>query len=51
MVLKPMSLEDAVMEMEGNKARFLIYRDSSSENVSMVYRLDDGNYSLIETNS
>jgi putative sigma-54 modulation protein len=51
MVLKPMSLEDAVMEMEGNKARFLIYRDSSSENVSLVYRLDDGNYSLIETNS
>jgi len=51
MVLKPMSLEDAVMEMEGNRARFLIYRDSSSENVSMVYRLDDGNYSLIETNS
>lgn len=51
MVLKPMSIEDAVMEMEGSKARFLIYRDSSSENVSLIYRLDDGNYSLIETNS
>ena len=51
MALKPMSLDDAVMEMEGSKARFLIYRDSSSENVSLVYRLDDGNYALIETNS
>ena len=51
MVLKPMSHDEAVLEMEGNKARFLIYRDSSSENVSLVYRLDDGNYALIETNS
>jgi putative sigma-54 modulation protein len=51
MVLKPMSHDEAVMEMEDGKARFLIYRDSSSENVSLVYRLDDGNYALIETNS
>jgi putative sigma-54 modulation protein len=51
MVLKPMSHDEAVMEMEGNKAHFLIYRDSASENVSLVYRLDDGNYALIETNS
>jgi putative sigma-54 modulation protein len=51
MVLKPMSHDEAVMEMEGNKARFIIYRDSASENVSLVYRLDDGNYALIETNS
>lgn len=50
-VLKPMSHDEAVMEMEGNKAHFIIYRDSSSENVSLVYRLDDGNYALIETNS
>ena len=50
-VLKPMSLDEAVMEMEGTKARFIIYRDSSSEKVSLVYRRDDGNYSLIETNS
>jgi putative sigma-54 modulation protein len=39
------------MEMEASKANFIIYRDSSSENVSLVYRLDDGNYALIETNS
>jgi putative sigma-54 modulation protein len=51
MVLKPMSHDEAVMEMDDSKARFIIYRDSSSENVSLVYRLDDGNYSLIETNS
>ena len=50
-VLKPMSLEEAIMEIEGSKTRFIIYRDSSSENVSLVYRRDDGNYALIETNS
>ena len=50
-ILKLMSLEEAVLEMEGNKARFLIYRDSASEKVSLVYRLDDGNFAHIETNS
>jgi putative sigma-54 modulation protein len=50
-VLKPMSLDEAVMEMEGSNTRFIIYRDSSSENVSLVYRRDDGNFALIETNS
>jgi putative sigma-54 modulation protein len=51
LVLKPMSLDEAVMEIEGSKTNFIIYRDSSSENVSLVYRRDDGNYALIETNS
>jgi hypothetical protein len=46
-----MSLDEAVMEIEGTNAHFIIYRDSSSENVSLVYRRDDGNYALIETNS
>lgn len=50
-VLKPMSLDEAVMELEGSKTHFIIYRDSASENVSLVYRRDDGNYALIETNS
>lgn len=50
-VLKPMSLEEAILELEGNTARFLIYRDTASEKVSLVYRLDDGNFAHIETNS
>jgi len=50
-VLKPMSLEEAVLELDGGKARFLIYRDTASEKVSLVYRLDDGNFAHIETNS
>jgi putative sigma-54 modulation protein len=49
-ILKPMSFDEAVMEMEGTKDRFIVYRDSSSENVSIIYRGDDENFTLIETN-
>ena len=51
MVLRPMSLDEAIMEIEGSKNRFVIYRDSSSENISVIYRRDDGAYALIEANS
>jgi putative sigma-54 modulation protein len=50
-VLKPMSLDEAIMEIEGSRARFIVYRDSLSEKVSLVYRRDDGNFAHIETNS
>ncbi|MEN6330612.1 MAG: ribosome-associated translation inhibitor RaiA [Smithella sp.] len=50
-VLKPMSIDEAIMEIEGSKSRFIMYRDSLSENVSLIYHRDDGNYTLIETNS
>ncbi|MFA5321767.1 MAG: ribosome-associated translation inhibitor RaiA [Smithella sp.] len=49
-ILKPMSFDEAIMELEEKNDRFIIYRDSSSENVTLVYRRDDGNYTLIETN-
>lgn len=49
-VLLPMSIDDALMEMDSTKNRFIIYRDSATENVSLIYRRDDGKYSLIETN-
>jgi len=51
MVLRPMSLDEAIMEIEGSKNRFVIYRDSSSENISVIYRREDGAYALIEANS
>jgi putative sigma-54 modulation protein len=49
-ILKPMTFDEAVMELEEENDRFIIYRDASSENVSLIYRHDDGNYMLIETN-
>jgi len=50
-VLKPMSLEEAMIEMEGSRNRFVIYRDALSENISVIYRRDDGNFALLEANS
>lgn len=48
-ILKPMSFDEAIMEIEETNDRFVLYRDTSSENVSMIYRGDDGRYTLIET--
>ena len=50
-VLKPMSIEDALMEMDSSRNRFVVYRDSSTETVSIIYVRDDGKYALIETSS
>jgi ribosome hibernation promoting factor len=50
-VLKPMSLEDAIMEIDISRNRFVVYRDSFTENVSIIYVRDDGKYALIETSS
>ncbi len=49
-ILKPMTFDEAIMELEETDDRFIIYRDASSENVSLIYRRDDGNFTLIETN-
>jgi putative sigma-54 modulation protein len=50
-ILKPMSVDDAIMEIDSSKKRFIVYRDSSTENVSIIYVRDDGKYTLIETSS
>jgi putative sigma-54 modulation protein len=46
-----MSVDDAILEIEDTKNRFVMYRDLSSERVNVIYRRDDGNYVLIEANS
>lgn len=48
-VLTPMSLDDALMEIETTKNRFVVYRDSATENINIIYRMEDGNFTLIET--
>ena len=48
-VLKPMSVDDAVLEMESTKNRFVVYRDSTTESINVMYRQEDGKFALIET--
>lgn len=47
-VPEPMSIDDAIMEMETTKNRFVIYRDSSTENVNVIYRREDGKFALLD---
>lgn len=47
-VLTPMSIDDAVLEMETTKNRFVVYRDTSTENVHLIYRREDGKFALME---
>jgi putative sigma-54 modulation protein len=45
--VKPMSVDEAVMQMDLLEKEFLVYTDSSSEEINVVYRRKDGNYGLI----
>jgi len=46
--MKPMSPEDAAFEMESLGHDFFVFRNSESEEISVIYRRKDGNYGLIE---
>jgi len=48
-ILQPMSVDDAIMELEGTRSMFVLYRDSLTEKVMVLYRRDDGNYALMES--
>jgi putative sigma-54 modulation protein len=43
---KPMTVEEAVLEME--KREYVVYRDASTDRVSVLLRRRDGNFDLIE---
>ena len=45
---KPMSLEEAVMQMTVTDIEFIVFTDSSSENINVLYRRKDGNFGLIQ---
>jgi putative sigma-54 modulation protein len=45
--VKPMSVEEAVMQMDLMSNEFLVFRDAATDTLSVVYRRKDGNYGLI----
>ncbi|MEE9613377.1 MAG: ribosome-associated translation inhibitor RaiA [Thermodesulfobacteriota bacterium] len=47
--LKPMSVEEATMQMEVVKKDFLVFTDAATSNVNVLYRRGDGGLGLIET--
>lgn len=46
--VKPMSVEEAVMQLDLMDNEFLVFRNAASGGVSVVYRRKDGHYGLIE---
>lgn len=46
--VKPMSVEEAIMQMDLLGHDFFVFSNSESEEVNVVYRRKDGNYGLIE---
>ena len=48
--LKPMSAEEAILQMNLLGHEFFVYEDQDTAEVNVVYRRKDGDYGLIETN-
>ncbi len=48
--MKPMSEEEAILELELLGHDFFIYKDAHTNEVNVLYKRRDGNYGVIETN-
>jgi len=46
--VKPMSLEDAALQVEARTERFVVFRNAETDAVSILYQRKDGNLGLIE---
>jgi putative sigma-54 modulation protein len=47
-VVKPMSLQEAVLELDTRQAEFLLFQNADSEVLNVVYRRKVGGYGVIE---
>lgn len=44
---KPLTVDDAVLQLELTHAEFLVFRNSANDSISVVYRRRDGHYGLL----
>ena len=47
---KPMDIEEAVLQMDLMKDNFLVFTNSESDQVNVLYRRKDGHFGLIQPN-
>ncbi len=45
---KPMTVEEAVLQMETSKRNLIVFTNSRSKRINVVYRRDNGDFGLIE---
>ncbi len=43
-----MTAEEAALRIESSEEEFVVFRDSGTEKISVLYRRRDGNFGLIE---
>lgn len=48
-IVKPMDIQEAIMQMNLLNHDFFVFRDGTTEEVCVVYRRNDGKYGLIES--
>jgi putative sigma-54 modulation protein len=46
--VKPMTAEEAVMSLAEDGDQFVVFRDSDTDRLSVLYKRKDGNYGLIQ---
>ena len=46
--VKPLTDEEAAMQLEAEVNQFLVFRNAENQRVSVIYKRKDGNYGLIE---
>ena len=46
--MKPMSFEEAIVQLETRKEEVFLFRTLDAENWAVLYRRKDGNYGLVE---
>jgi putative sigma-54 modulation protein len=46
--VKPMSIEDAALEVSDDRGSFLVFRNANSDTINVLFRRPDGNLGLIE---
>ena len=46
--VKPLTEEEAAMQLEAEVNQFLVFRNAENQKVSVIYKRKDGNYGLIE---
>jgi putative sigma-54 modulation protein len=45
--IKPMSIEEAALELDGAEHEFVVFRDMDTDRISVLYRRRDDNFGLI----
>ena len=51
MIAKPMDPEEAAMQLSNSQQDFIVFRNSRSEEINVIYKRKDGNLGLIEPSS